>query len=137
MTIEEQRHRLEIRKSVLSGSVFDDVNISGATFHNANMSGWRIDDANLSGLAIDNANLSGARITNVNLAGATIVSAMLDGMTINGVAVTDLLATYNAKLSEQKVSPATSVSEKLNALVSTRRAADGVAIGRRCVRIGQ
>jgi uncharacterized protein YjbI with pentapeptide repeats len=45
----EHKERLEVGKSDLSGSVFDDVNMSGCTLHNINLLGASIDDANMSG----------------------------------------------------------------------------------------
>jgi uncharacterized protein YjbI with pentapeptide repeats len=51
------------------------------------MSGWRVHHVNLSGLKIDRA----------NLAGASIVNSRLDGMTIDGIEVTELMATWKAK----------------------------------------
>jgi uncharacterized protein YjbI with pentapeptide repeats len=83
----EGKHRLEIRKADVSGSVFDDadfhnINLSGSSFDNVNMSGWRIHNANLAGLRIDEA----------NLAGASIVNGRLEGMTIDGHDVNDLIA---------------------------------------------
>ena len=49
MKLHERKERLEVGKSDLSGSVFDDVNLSGCTFHNVNLSGASVDDVNMSG----------------------------------------------------------------------------------------
>jgi uncharacterized protein YjbI with pentapeptide repeats len=66
MKIESEKHRMEVYKSDLSGSKFDDVN------------------------------LAGLKLAKVNLAGASFVDARLDGATIEGVPVTDLLAYWRA-----------------------------------------
>jgi hypothetical protein len=50
------------------------------------MSGWTVRNVNLSGLRIDHANLAGCSIANSRLA----------GMTIDGIEVTELLATYKS-----------------------------------------
>ncbi len=94
MKIDSVRDRLEVTKSVLSGSVFNDVNLSGSTFTDVNMSGWSLDDVNVSGLRVHNANVSGARIVSANLCGVTITGCTLDGMTINGLLVTELLSLF-------------------------------------------
>ena len=107
MNIHQQKHRLQVTDSDLSGSVYDDVescpaaatsnrqscpaavsnvNLSGCTFDDLNMSGWRVHHVNLSGLKIDRA----------NLAGASIVNSRLDGMTIDGIEVTELMAAWKA-----------------------------------------
>jgi uncharacterized protein YjbI with pentapeptide repeats len=96
MKLDCAKERIEVFKSDLSGSVFDDVNLSGSNFHNINLSGASIDDANMSGWRVDNANLSGLRVSKANLAGASFRDSRYDGMTIDGIAVTDLLATYRA-----------------------------------------
>ena len=44
MKLHEQKGPLDVSKSDLSGSVFDDVNMSGSTIHNVNMSGASLDD---------------------------------------------------------------------------------------------
>jgi uncharacterized protein YjbI with pentapeptide repeats len=96
MKLEGAKERIEVLKSDLSGSAFDDVNFSGCSFHNINMSGAQVDDANMSGWTVQNANLSGLRVSKANLAGASFRDSRYDGMTIDGIAVTDLLATYRA-----------------------------------------
>src|SRR4029077_3727017 len=58
MKLYEHKERLEVGKSDLSGSVFDDVNMSGCTLHNINLSGASIDDANMSGWRVNSVNLS-------------------------------------------------------------------------------
>lgn len=84
MNIHDQKQRLSVKGSDISGSLFDDVNASGATLHNVNMSGWHVDYVNLAGL----------RLTKANLAGASISDSRYDGMTIDGIEVTELLAAY-------------------------------------------
>jgi uncharacterized protein YjbI with pentapeptide repeats len=76
MDLHEKKQRLDVKKSDVSGSSFDDVN----------MSGWRVNYVNLSGL----------RVTKANLAGASITESHYEGMTINGIAVTDMMAAYKA-----------------------------------------
>jgi uncharacterized protein YjbI with pentapeptide repeats len=76
MKIHDTKERLDVSKSDLSGSAFDDVNMSGTTLHNIN--------------------LSGLRLTKANLAGASISESRYDGMTIDGIAVTDMIAAYKA-----------------------------------------
>ena len=72
----------------LADAVFDDVNLSRATFNNVN----------LADIKVTNANLANARFDNVSLANASIDNADLTGMRINGILVSDLLATH-ARLS--------------------------------------
>jgi uncharacterized protein YjbI with pentapeptide repeats len=52
--------------------------------------------SDLSGSRSDDVNISGWRVHNANLAGASISDARLDGATIGGVPVTDLLAFWRA-----------------------------------------
>ena len=59
MKLHEQKEPLDARKSDLSGSVFDDVNMSGCTIHNVNLSGASLDDVNMSGWRVNYVNLSG------------------------------------------------------------------------------
>ena len=66
MKLHQAKHRLDVHHSDLSGSVFDDVN------------------------------LAGLKITKANLAGASIGDSFLDGMTIDGIAVTELPAAWQA-----------------------------------------
>jgi Pentapeptide repeats (9 copies) len=100
MNMHGVKHCLNVKKSDLAGSTFDDVNFAGATFENVMMSGWSVHNVNLSGLRLDNANVSGARISNANLAGTSVTDSRLEGMTINGIPVTDLLAAYAAAKSQ-------------------------------------
>jgi hypothetical protein len=86
--LEKTVERLEVRGSCLSGSVFDDVNISGASFENANMSGWMVNNANLAGLRVTNADVAGVQIADCR---------NVEHMVINGIAVGDLLAAYEAQ----------------------------------------
>ncbi len=86
MRIESEKRRLDVQYTHFSGSRFDDVNLSGSDFRNVNMSGWRVHNVDLAGLKIEKA----------NLAGASFVEARLDGATIDGVVVTDLLASWGA-----------------------------------------
>ena len=62
MDIHDQKQRLSVKNSDISGSLFDDVNASGATLHNMNMSGWHVDYVNLAGLRLTKANLAGASL---------------------------------------------------------------------------
>ena len=105
----QQKHRLQVNDSDLSGSVYDDVAIcpeqrrsctrkerlvgkstcrnvfereSGCTFHNVNLSGCTFDDLNMSGWRVHHVNL-GLEDRRANLAGASIVNSRLDGMTID------------------------------------------------------
>ena len=56
----------------------------------------RFTDVNLAGATIHDANLSGLRISQADLSGACIIESLTDGMTINGIALADLLAAYEA-----------------------------------------
>jgi uncharacterized protein YjbI with pentapeptide repeats len=96
MKLHEAKERLDVSKSDLSGSVFDDVNMSGCTLHNINLSGASVDDANMSGWRVNNVNFSGLRLTTANLAGAAISHCRYDGMTIEGIPVTAMIAAYKA-----------------------------------------
>ena len=69
MKIHEQKDRLAVTKSDISGSLFDDVNLSGATYENVNMSGGKYHNINLSGCSFDDLNMSGWTVHNVNLSG--------------------------------------------------------------------
>ncbi len=89
MDIHEHQGGLTVRRSDLSGSVFDDVNLSGT----------RITNANLSGAALADVNLTGLRLTDANLSGAAITASRYDGMTIEGIAVPDLLAAWRRQAS--------------------------------------
>ena len=123
MKIHMEKHRLDVSKSDLSGSVFDDVNLSGGTYenvnlsggsyHNINLSGCTFDDLNMSGWRVDDANLAGLRITNANLAGASISNSRLDGMTIDGIEVTDLVAAWKEREAAPSGVPRT-VTDVLN-----------------------
>jgi uncharacterized protein YjbI with pentapeptide repeats len=86
MRIEIQKRRLDVHDADLSGSNFDDVNLSGSQFRNTDISGSSFEDLDMSGW----------RVRNVNLAGASFVDARFEGATIDGVAVTDLLAYWQA-----------------------------------------
>src|SRR5262245_27354358 len=107
MKIHQERHRLNVTNSDVSGSLFDDVNLSGCTYenvnmsggtyHNINLSGCSFDDVNMSGWRVHHVNLSGLRIDRANLAGASIVNSRLDGMTINGIEVSELLAAWQER----------------------------------------
>src|SRR5262245_1265564 len=107
MKIHQEKHRLQVTDSDLSGSVYDDmnlsgssyenVNMSGGTYHNVNLSGSTFDDLNMLGWHVHHVNLSGLKIDRANLAGASIVNSRLDGMTIDGIEVTELLAAWKAK----------------------------------------
>ncbi len=97
MKLNQAKERLEVSRSDLSGSAFDDVNMSGMTFHNVNFSGAKFDDINMSGWRVHNVNFSGLRLTKANLAGAAIKDCRYEGMTIDGIAIEDLLAAYRAR----------------------------------------
>src|SRR6266478_2519009 len=100
MKIHQEKHRMTVTDSDLSGSLFEDVNLSGCTYenvnmsggtyHNINLSGCTFDDLNISGWRVHNVNLSGLRIDKANLAGASIVNSRLAGMTIDGIEECDL-----------------------------------------------
>ena len=92
MKIENQNHRMEVRKADLSGSKFDEVNLSGSDFRNINMSGCPFDDLNMSGWRVHNPNLSRPQVEKAHLAGLSFVDARREGATIEGVSVTELLA---------------------------------------------
>lgn len=94
MKLHQVKERLDVYKSGLSGSVFDDVNMSGMRFHNINLSGADFDDINMSGWRIHNVNFSGMRLTKANLAGASINDCRLDGMTIEGISMTEMIAAW-------------------------------------------
>jgi uncharacterized protein YjbI with pentapeptide repeats len=96
MKLHERKEPLDVSKSDLSGSVFDDVNMSGCTLHNINLSGASLDDINMSGWRVHNVNLSGLRLTHANLAGAAIANCRYDGMTIDGIPVAAMIAAYKA-----------------------------------------
>ncbi len=86
MKLEQIKQRVEARNADMSGSIFVDVNLKGAAFKDVSLAGATIHEANLSGLLISQADLSGA----------CIVESLTDGMTINGIALADMLAAYEA-----------------------------------------
>jgi len=67
MEIIDQREKLTVRNSNVSGAGFACVDLSGTTFTNVNMSGIKIQDANLSDLEIFEAQLGGAYIHGIGL----------------------------------------------------------------------
>lgn len=105
MDMFEARHRLQVRKSDLSGSTFDDVNLSGCAFHNVNLSGANLDDINLSGWRVCNANMSGLHLDHVNLSGASITHARLNGARIDGIDIQEMLAFWRAGHEGAAMSP--------------------------------
>jgi uncharacterized protein YjbI with pentapeptide repeats len=117
MNLHKVKECLHVHISDIAGSVYDDVNMSGSTFGNVNIAGCSFrsvniagatfEDVNMSGWKVNDVNLSGLRITQSNLQGASIAESRLDGMTINGILVTELLATYEqVKSAAQKSKPA-------------------------------
>lgn len=114
MKLHRVKECLNVHDSDISGSVYDDVNMSGSTvgnvnlagcaFKNVNMSGATFEDANLSGWKLNDVNLAGLKIVQANLAGASISQGRMEGMTIEGILVSDLLATYRASRSAEKQS---------------------------------
>ena len=94
MKIESEKHRIDVRKTDLSGSEFDDANLSESDFHNINLSGCGFNDLNMSGWGVHNTNLAGLRLDKANLAGPS--NARLNGATIARIAVTRLLACWRA-----------------------------------------
>jgi len=60
---------LDVHKSDISGSVYDDVNMSGSTVGNVNLAGCSFKNVNLSGATFEDANCSGWKLNDVNLAG--------------------------------------------------------------------
>jgi hypothetical protein len=72
MKIHQQKHRLHVTDSDLSGSVYDDVNLSGSSYENVNMSGGTYHNVNLSGCTFDDLNMSGWRVHHVNLSGLKV-----------------------------------------------------------------
>ena len=50
MHIHQTKHRIDVKGSDLSGSIFEDVNLSGSTLRDVNMSGWHVSTVNLAGL---------------------------------------------------------------------------------------
>jgi uncharacterized protein YjbI with pentapeptide repeats len=65
MKIHQQKHRLHVTDSDLSGSVYDDVSLSGSSYENVNMSGGTYHNVNLSGCTFDDLNMSGWRVHHV------------------------------------------------------------------------
>ncbi len=96
LKLDRTKEVLDVTKSDLSGSRFDDVNVSGCTFHNVNLAGTTLEDVNCAGWRISNANMSGWRVSNVNLAGTSFSECRYEGMTVDDIAVTELLAFWRA-----------------------------------------
>ena len=67
MNIHQQKHRLQVTDSDLSGSVLRRCRIlSGSSYENVNMSGGTYHNVNLSGCTFDDLNMSGWRVHHVN-----------------------------------------------------------------------
>lgn len=104
--LHDKRDCLDVRRSNLSGSQFEDVNLSNCCLSNVNMSVCKIGKANLSRFQVDdatmansffhNVNLSNSKIEKANLSAVAIVNCLYEGMMIDGVAVSDLFAAYRA-----------------------------------------
>jgi uncharacterized protein YjbI with pentapeptide repeats len=80
--------------AVLSRAKFTDTNLNDAVFDDVNLAGARFNNVSLAGIAVTDANLSGATFDGVNLTNTSIKNTDLAGMRINGILVTDLLAAY-------------------------------------------
>jgi len=116
MELNQADQRLDVTKSSLSGSNFNDVNLAESTFDNVKLAGSKFNDVNFAESTFDDVNLSGAKIRNATLAGtqirdaslagikitdadlrnAAISDCLIDGMTIEGVTVAEMMAAYRA-----------------------------------------
>jgi uncharacterized protein YjbI with pentapeptide repeats len=104
--IHDLRENLDVQRSNISGSTFDDVNLSNSHLTNvnasvckisrANLSRFQVDDATMANSWFNNVNLSGSKIANANLSAVAIENCLYAGMIIDGVKVSDLFAAYNA-----------------------------------------
>jgi uncharacterized protein YjbI with pentapeptide repeats len=105
--IHDARENLDVQRSNISGSNFDDVNLSNSQhltnvnasvckITRANLSRFQVDDATMANSWFNNVNLSGSKIANANLSAVAIENCLYAGMIIDGVKVSDLFAAYNA-----------------------------------------
>ncbi len=104
--IHDTRENLDVQRSNISGSKFDDVNLSNSHLNNvnasvckisrANLSRFQVDDATMANSWFNNVNLSSSKIEHANLSAVAIENCLYAGMIIDGVKVTDLFAAYNA-----------------------------------------
>ncbi len=96
MKIDHIQDRLEVSDARLQGSSFERVNLSDSRIHDVNLGNVDVDNVNLAGSRWNNVNLSGLRVTDANLSHASIRKSCTHGMTIDGIAIEDLMAAYQA-----------------------------------------
>jgi uncharacterized protein YjbI with pentapeptide repeats len=87
MDIADIKEVLSVRNADLSGSSFQDANMAGVQFR----------DINLSGAVFDDINLQNASFHNINFAGAKLTLCDTTDMSIDGIAVSDLMRTYQER----------------------------------------
>lgn len=95
MEIKDTTERLDVARSVLPNSRFDDVNMSNTSLNNINLSILNVSRANMTNMRVEDANLSNAIFKNVNMSNVSIEDAQVAGMRINGITVADMLSAYH------------------------------------------
>lgn len=94
--LKQTQKRIEAMDADLADSTFVDVRLSRATFNDVSLAGAAIRNCNLSNGSLQRVNLTKLKISQADLRGAAIVESLTDGMTIEGISVTDLMASYRA-----------------------------------------
>ncbi len=87
MKIHQTKDALEVTRSNLANSVFDDVNLQGTSFNNINLSKATFTDINF----------SGTKFSNLNLTNVEIEACETTGMKFRGILVSDLFEAYRRK----------------------------------------
>lgn len=73
-----------------------DSNLTGSSFHDVDLTGTKITNARLQKLELQDIDFSESLILDANLSRVEIRDCNVNGMLINGVAVADLFAAYQA-----------------------------------------
>lgn len=87
MKIHQTKEPLDVTRSNLAQSRFDDVNLEGTTFNNINLSKASFTDINF----------SGTKFSNLNLTNVEIEACDTTGMKFRGILVSDLFDAYRRK----------------------------------------
>jgi len=89
--------QLDITDARLRNSTFRDVDLSATGFHATRLAGSTFRDVDLSDTVFEDVSVRGARFTEADLTGVTITDSNVAGMRIDGVLVSDLVASYRAR----------------------------------------
>jgi uncharacterized protein YjbI with pentapeptide repeats len=81
-------------KDISESIVASHADLTGSSLVDVSLANVWFEDVNLTGATFENVNLASTSIENANLLGLHVNNCRLDGMRIEGVLVSDLLATY-------------------------------------------